>query len=220
VLPLAAQKTPADYVIIGYGIAASPLIEDRTETMQDLVAKGWGPEVLAKAGEVTDASATVISSRFTRGFEELRAVVGKYGKEPWFNDLNGEFTGEIVKYPEEILRVEGPKRDDGTTWEFDAVASLRKLAAPLLWMIAADDSEGPGPETSENLTKLHDEGRPVTIATFPGTEHGIHLIRKTADGKREQIGYSPGYFAMELEFARTGRLARRYPGVEIIRAAR
>jgi hypothetical protein len=214
VLPLAAQKVPADFVIIGYGIADSPLVEDRTETLQDLTAAGWGPDVLAKAREVTDATGAVIASRFTSGFDALRAVTGKYGKEPWFKDLNGEFTGEIVKYPEQVLRVEGPKRDEGTSWDFDAVGSLRRLPAPLLWMIAGADTEGAGPETAAHLFALQREGRPITVAVFPNTEHGIHLLRTGADGAREEIGYSAGYFPIELDFAR-GRLAKSYGGAEV-----
>ena len=216
-LPLAAQKTPADFVIVGYGIADSPLIEDRTETLQDLAAAGWGADVLSKATEVTDATGAVIASDFTSGFERLKAVVAKYDKEPWFKDLKGEFTGDIVKYPEAVLRVEGPKRDEGTTWEFDAVASLRRLRAPLLWMIAGDDTEGAGEETPRNLFKLQAEGRPITVAVFPHTEHGIHTLRLGVKGRRDEIGYAAGYFPMELDFARTGRLSTHYPGAKVHR---
>jgi pimeloyl-ACP methyl ester carboxylesterase len=218
VLPLAAQMAPADFVIVGYGIADSPLTEDRTETLQDLRAAGWGPEVLAKAGEVTDATGAVIASDFTSGFERLNAVIGKYGREPWFKDLNGEFTGEVTQaamaYPEAVLRVEGPKRDEGTTWEFDAMASLRRLRAPLLWMIAGADTGGAGEETKDNLLTLQREGRPVTIVVFPNTEHGIHLIRST-DGKREEIGYHPGFFGAELDFVKTGSVRRKYGDAEV-----
>lgn len=215
VLPLAAQKASADFVIVGYGIADSPLTEDRTETLQDLAAAGWSSDVTAKAVEVTKATGAVVASDFTSGFAELAAVVAKYGKEPWFKDLKGEFTGEVVKYPESVLRVEGPKRDEGTSWEFDAMASLRRLQVPLLWLIAGKDTEGAGEETKRNLLILQREGRPVTVAIFPETEHGIHLLRTTSSGKREEIGYAPAYFPMELDFAKTGRMRRHYAGIEV-----
>ena len=175
VLPLAAARTPADFAIIGYGIAASPLIEDRTETMQALRAKGWGADVLAKAREVTDATAGVMASRFTSGYPAFNAVVAKYRNEPWFKDLAGEFTGEMVKHSEAELRIGGPAQDDGTTWNVDAVGNLRRIQTPLLWLIAGDDSEGAGAETPETLLTLQAEGRPITVAMFGKTEHGIHL---------------------------------------------
>jgi uncharacterized protein len=219
VLPLAAQKAESDFVIVGYGIAASPLAEDRTETLQGLARKGWGADVASKAAEVMDATAAVMASRFTAGFDRLKAAVAKYGQEPWFKDLEGEFTGEVAKaaalYPEDVLRREGAKRDEGTTWTFDALASLRRLQAPLLWMIAAEDSEGPGPESRANVLQLSEEGRPVSVAIFPDTEHGLHTFRVIEGGRREETGYAPGYFRMELEFATTGRLTGKYQGVEV-----
>ena len=215
ILPLAAQKASADFVIVGYGVAASPLIEDRTETLQDLAAAGWGADVLAKAAEVTDATGAVMASDFTSGFDRLSAAVAQYGKEPWFKDLKGEFTGEIVKYPEAILRVEGPKHDEGTSWEFDAMASLRSLRAPLLWLIAGEDTGGAGDETKRNLLSFQSEGHSVTVLDFPKTEHGIHLVRTAADGKREEIGYHPHYFQAELDFAKTGRVQSSYGDVEV-----
>lgn len=220
ILPLAAAKTKADFVIVGYGIAASPLVEDRTETLDDLSAAGWGPDVLAKARQVTDATGAVIASRFTTGYEGLSAVVAKYRSEPWFKDLNGEFTGEIVKYPEAILRTEGPKRDEGTSWGFDAVGSLKRLKAPLLWIIAGADSEGPGEESRDNLLALKKSGKDITVALFPDTEHGIHEFRLSPAGSREETRYARGYFEMELEFARRGRLAGTYGKVQLLGSRR
>lgn len=217
VLPLAATRAKVDFVIVGYGIAASPATEDRNETLQDLAAAGWGTDVLAKAAEVTDATAGVVGSRFTAGYERFNAIVAKYRDEPWFKDLNGEYTGEVVKYSEAQLRVGGPARDDGTPWNHDARGVLAQLRTPLLWMVAGQDTEGPGPETPAALLELKGAGQPFTIVRFPNAEHGIHDIRVSAAGKREEIGYGRGYFAMELDFTRHGRLTRGYPGVEVLR---
>jgi uncharacterized protein len=217
ILPIAATRTPVDFVIIGYGIAASPLIEDRTETLQDLKAAGWGPDVLAKAREVTDATAGVMKTHFTGGYETFNAVVRKYRNEPWFKDLKGEFTGELVKHSEPELRVGGPAQDDGTTWEVDAVGNLRRVSAPLLWMVAGDDTQGAGPETPEALLTLKSEGRPITVAWFANTEHGIHEFRVSKSGAREETRYARDYFRMELEFARRGRLRSLYPRVDMLK---
>ena len=220
ILPLAATKTRADFVIVGYGVAASPLAEDRTETFQNLVAKGWGPDVLAKAREVTDATGGVMAARFKGGYERLQAVVEKYRGEPWFKDLEGEFTGKMVQYPEAVLREMGPKIDVGTTWDHDALGVLRRLETPLLWVLAADDTGGAGQETREALLALAAEGRPVTIASFPGTEHGILEYRTGPKGERVETRYADGFFRMEMDFARTGRLSGSYGRAEVLAAPR
>lgn len=216
VLPLAASRTRADFVIIGYGIAASPIEEDRTETLQDLTAAGWGPEVLAKAEAVIAAADELIRSNFSRGYERLAEVRASYGAEPWFKDLKGEFTGEIAHHSEAELKLIGPAQDVGAPWDYDAVAALRRLKAPLLWMVAEADTEGAGPETPRALFGLQREGRPITVAVFPNTEHGLHLFLARG-GRREHLGYPAGYFRMELDFARSGRLAGPYAGAETFR---
>jgi dienelactone hydrolase len=216
ILPLAAARTPVDYVIIGYGVAASPLIEDRTETFQDLTAAGWGPDVLQKAREVTDATAGVVASHFKDGYGPLNAAVAKYRGEPWFKDLKGEFTGEVVKHSEAELRFGGPAQDQGTTWNVDAVGNLSRVPAPLLWMFAGDDTQGAGPETIENLMLLKAQGRPITLAVFGKTEHGIHYYRLGKNGERQETRYAPDYFKMELDFARRGRVGLIHPSAEVL----
>jgi dienelactone hydrolase len=210
ILPLAATKTKADFVIVGYGVAASPLAEDRTETLQDLAAKGWGPDVLKKALEVTDATSAVMAARFRGGYEQLNAVVAKYRGEPWFKDLAGEYTGRMVQHSEAALREIGPTVDVGTTWDHDAVGVLRKLDTPLLWMIAADDTGGAGQDTEETLLALAAQGRPITVASFPATDHGLLEYRLDDKGERVSTRYAEGFFQMELDFARKGRLSGPY----------
>jgi pimeloyl-ACP methyl ester carboxylesterase len=220
VLPLAATKTDVDFVIVGYGIAASPLVEDRTQTMQDLAAAGWGADVLAKAREVTDATAAIRLAHFASGYEKFNDAVARYRNEPWFKNLKGEYTGEMIKYTEAQLRVGGPQRDEGTLWDFDAVGVLGRLKTPLLWMVAGKDSEGPGEETPVNLLALKALGHPISVALFPNAEHGIHELRILPDGRRELVAYGRSYFAMEMDFARNGRLKRSYPGAKLLQPPR
>jgi alpha-beta hydrolase superfamily lysophospholipase len=215
VLPLAASRTAVDFVIVGYGIAASPLTEDRNETLQDLRIAGWGPDVLRKATEVIEATATIMRSHFTAGFGALKTVVDRYAAEPWFRDLKGEFTGEMARLSEADIRRIGAEAEVGTPWDYDAVSALRAVPCPLLWMIAGDDTEGAGPETPAALRSLRREGRPVTIALFPHTEHGIHLLRQVGR-TAEHVGYAAGYFRMEIDFARDGEAGGAYEGAQFI----
>ena len=159
-------------------------------------------------------------ARFQGGFETFNAIVAKYRNEPWFKDLKGQFTGEMVRYTEAQIRAAGPSQDDGTTWEYDAMAGLRRLDAPLLWLLAGDDTGGAGPETRSNLLTLKHEGRPVTVVNFPATEHGLMEFRTSVGGERVQTRYAEGSMRIRLDFARDGRLKGPYGKAEILPRSR
>lgn len=203
--PLTATLTPVDYVIARYGLAESPLAEDREQVMLDLRSKGYGPDVLAKAREVTDATGRVVASGFKSGWDELAAVTAKYRDELWFKDFRGEFSGDVARNPPELVRVVGPQRDVGTTWEYEPMDVLPKVKAPILWVLAAEDLEAPVAETRRRLLSLQKAGQPITVIEFPKTDHGIREF-EVVEGKREYTRYADGYYQAVLEFTRTGRL--------------
>jgi pimeloyl-ACP methyl ester carboxylesterase len=211
VAPLAATRTPVDFVIVGFGLADSPLSENRDEALQDLEAAGYSDAATrAKALEVIAATEAVVVSHFERGYEELDRVRKKYGKEKWFSSVKGEFTGELLKYPNFALRIVGPMRDPGTTWNYDSVATLQRLDTPLLWVLAEDDTSAPPAITRGRLLKLAAEGRPVTVVQFPDTDHGILEYETSEDGERRETRYAEGYFRSTADFARDGRLSPPY----------
>lgn len=207
VAPLAATKVEADFVIVGFGLAEGTLAEDREEVMLDLREKGWGPDVLARARDITDATAVVMASDFREGYAELEAVKAKYGAEPWLKDIEGEFTGRMLAYPSEVLRVEGPKTDVGTSWEYDPMPTLRALDTPLLWVLASEDREAVPTETRKRLLGLIADGRPITLLEFPATDHGMYEFETGADGKRTMTRVTDGFTRAVLDFSKAGRLA-------------
>lgn len=207
VAPLAATKAPVDFVIVGYGMADSPLAENRDEALQDLAAAGFTDAATrAKALEVIAATEAVIVSRFESGYERLDAVKKKYGKEPWFKAVKGEFTGEMLKYPGFALRIVGPLRDVGTTWNYDSIATLQRLNVPLLWVLAGEDTSAPPEVTRARLLKLVAAGKPFTVMEFPGTEHGILEFETDEKGVRTETRYAEGFLRTTIDFARDGKL--------------
>ncbi|WP_372707283.1 alpha/beta hydrolase family protein [Brevundimonas sp.] len=201
VAPLAAGLTPVEFVIVGFGLTESPLEENRAETIQDVAEAGFDAEAQRKAGELADAAGVVIASRYRSGYAELGRLKRRYGDEPWFAHVKGEFTGELVRYPPWVLRIFGPSRDVGTSWDHQSEPPLRALEVPLLWMLAGADRSAPPATTRGLLTRLISEGRRITLADFPETDHGIITFRPGAKGERVQTGYASGYFPMILDFA-------------------
>lgn len=195
IAPLAATRAPVDFVIAAYGMAEGPLAEDRDEVLGTLSARGWGADVLTKAREVTAATGRVMASRFREGYDELSLVKDKYSDEPWFADIDGEFSGDLVRYPGWALRIAGPWFDLGTTWHYDPLPVLESLDVPTLWILGGRDTEAPMAATLAILESLQERGRPVDVAVFPSAEHGIIDVEGEGEARR-MLGHSPGYFGL------------------------
>jgi pimeloyl-ACP methyl ester carboxylesterase len=204
IAPLAATMTPVDFVVVGYGLAESPFAENRDEALQDV--ERFGPAVEPKAREAIAATELVMGSNFKSGFDRVAAVKARYGKEPWFKSLKGEFTGDLLKYPGWGLRVVGPHFNVGTPWTYDPMPVLRRLNTPLLWVLAGDDTSAPIEETRRRLVTLSVEGRPITVLEYPRTEHGIMEYEEDPKGERIETGYADGWLQTTLDWARDGRL--------------
>jgi pimeloyl-ACP methyl ester carboxylesterase len=221
VAPLAAKIEPVDFVIVGFGLAVSPLDEVREAIAFDLTSRGDGPDVLAKAMHIADAVSTIIASDFRTGYEQLAAVRVKYGKEPWFKYVHGDIAFYLLETPEAKLREQGPVLLAGVPANYDPMPVLRNLDTPQLWILAADDHDTPSAETERRLRALQANGKPITVAVFPHTEHGIYEYETTADGGRVDTRNPEGYFAMMRDFilARSARYATlRHQGLEPARA--
>ncbi|HXG99684.1 MAG TPA: alpha/beta fold hydrolase [Sphingomicrobium sp.] len=205
VAPLAARKAAADFVVVSYGMAQSPLDEDREEVFDNLRRAGYGADVLAKAKEITDAAGKIMASRFTQGFEEFDAARAKYRNEPWFKMIKGEFTGEMLAYPSDAIRQLSPTRDRGTTWDYDAYGTLKSLGIPMLWVLAEKDEEAPSATTLSILRNLQREKPELDVAVYPDTDHGImHFVEK--NGERQNTRLAASYQTLVTEWIRTRRL--------------
>lgn len=204
VAPLAALKGGADFVIAAYGMAESPLAEDREEVMQSLRRAGHGEEVLAKAREVTEATARVMASDFKDGFEDLAATKKKYKGEAWVKDMDGEFSDEFMSTPNWLIKIIGPFLDVGTSWEYDPRPTLEAIDVPHLWILAGDDSEAPHEKTLEILRDIQQSRPNLDIVVFPGTEHGIYEYRMNAEGEPEPVRFAAGYYPLIRDFILTG----------------
>lgn len=206
VAPLAATRTDVDFVQVAYGLAESPAAEDREQVMHELRTAGHGPEVLAQAREVTDATAAFMVDSGA-GAAGLREVKRKYADAPWWTSIRGEFSGDVLKYPVWVVRLVLPLFDRGTPWNHDPMPVLKAVSAPQLWMLAAQDLEAPHAGTVRQLATLADSGHPVTAVVFPNTDHGIVEFETAADGTRTKTRYAEGYLQMTMDWIRDGRLA-------------
>lgn len=209
VAPLAATQIAVDRVIVGYGLAISPNDEDREQVLLEMTALGYAAADLAEADEVARATGVLMASGFREGFDEYARVRKAFGSRPWFSQINGEYTGEILSYPALVLRLLAPiaRRigNQGTTWDYDPMPVLNALTVPQLWVIAGDDTEAPPATTLNRLSDLKRDGKAVTILEFPNTDHGIVEFVEI-DGGRISTRVADGYLRAVADFARRGAL--------------
>lgn len=220
VAPLAARIEPVDFVIVGFGLAVSPLEEDREAIALDLTSRGYGPDVVAKAMKIADATAEILLSDFRDGYQQLAAVRAQYGAEPWFKYVRGDVSFFILDNAEAKLRDIGPPLLPGVPLQYDPLPVLRNLGVPQLWILAADDLEAPSAETARRLHALAAAGRPIITVMFPHTDHGIYDYELGPDGSRLSTRQPDGYFRMMVDFIRSGRIGTHYGTARISPQAR
>lgn len=198
VAPRAATDAGADFVAVGFGLLIDPLEEDASQVAAELTEAGYGADVLRQAREITDATGTVMAEHFKQGYEGLAAVKARYGQQPWFAKIKGEFTGDILALDEATLRREGAAKFDNLEldWRYDAMGWLRKVKAPQLWVIAAEDREAPPQTTIDRLQTLRREGHDIAIVRFPATDHGMGEFTQAADGERTTTRITDGYYRL------------------------
>ncbi|WP_133162219.1 alpha/beta hydrolase family protein [Hyphococcus luteus] len=201
VAPLAARKIGADFLVVGFGLVVSPLEENAEQVFDEMRRAGYGEAEIELAREVTDATGEIVASHFSNGFDELKRVKNKYGNKSWFSQIEGEFTGAVLRADDEGLRsgkIEGFD-DAQVPWRHDPLAVLRSLSMPQLWILAGEDRAAPGKVTYERLSMLQEEGLPVTIAVYPHTDHGIVEFTQNDDGSRTYTRFAKGYFRLAAD---------------------
>ena len=219
VAPLAATRAPVAFVIVSFGLAVSVIDEDQEEVALEMRLKGHSQEEIAKALEVASAAEAVFESGFTKGFERFDALRAKYRNEPWYKDLHGNYTHFILPYTAAEAREKFKDSLPGTPFRYDPMPTLRDVQTPQLWILGEDDLEAPSAETSRRIKTLIVEGKPITLALFPGAEHGMTEYEVAPDGERLSTRYAPGYFAMMRDFAQNGELSDSYGSSVVVRPA-
>ncbi|HEV2321094.1 MAG TPA: alpha/beta hydrolase [Gammaproteobacteria bacterium] len=208
--PLAASRIPVDFVIVCFGLAVNVMDEDQESIELQMREKGYSPEVISKALEVGRAAEALFASDFKEGFPEFDAVRAKYGKEPWFKDVRGDFSWLILSHTDDELRAMAKDFDWHTPVYYDGMETLRADKVPQLWVVGGEDYDAPSAETSMRIKSLIADRLPFTLAYYPHAEHGMTLFETGPDGTRDSTNYAPGYFAMIRDFALYGRLSGAY----------
>ena len=205
IAPLAAVRAPADFVVVSYGLAISPLDEDRYEVFGELRAKGYDDSVLTKGRELTAITGRIMLSRFTDGLEDLRKFKAAHADEKWLNEVEGDFTGPLLRSPDEQFTELRAALGFDAILDYDAQAALRRVRVPMLWVVAGKDTEAPSAPTLEFLRALQPAPPQLDIAIFPNADHGI--LEEGEQNGQPYARQSAGYFDLLAHWLRTRNLA-------------
>jgi uncharacterized protein len=208
IAPLAAVRAPADFVVVSYGLAISPLDEDRFEVFDELRAKGYDDSVVAKGRELTSITGRIMLSRFTDGLDDLRKFKAAHAGEKWLQDVEGDFTGPLLRSPDDQFTELRAALGFDAILDYDAQAALRRVRSPMLWVVAGKDTEAPSAPTLEFLRTLQSAPTQLDIAIFPNADHGI--LEEGEERGQPYARQSAGYFDLLAQWIRTRKLAGKF----------
>ncbi|MCW4455684.1 alpha/beta hydrolase [Flavobacterium sp. MXW15] len=210
VAPLAARIEPVDFVVASFGLAVSPLEEDREAIAFDMARGGFGADAVAGAMEIADATATLIESDFTEGYAQLEAVKARYRDAPWYPAVRGNFTWYLLATDPDTIRKEAPGLVRGVPAHYDPMPVLEALDIPQLWLFGGQDRDAPPGETLRRLAALQRDGRPIVTAVFADADHGMYEFETAANGERVSTRQPDGYFRLMADFILGRSLQPRY----------
>jgi len=208
IAPLAAVRAPADFVVVSYGLAISPLDEDRNEVFDEMTAKGYDDSVMAKARELTSITGRIMLSRFTDGLDDLRKFKAAHAGEKWLNDAEGDFTGPLLRSPDDKFTELRAALGFDAILDYDAQAALRRVRVPMLWVVAGKDTEAPSRPTLEFLRALQPAPPQLDIAVFPHADHGI--LEEGEQNGQPYARNAAGYFDLLAHWIRTRNLTGKF----------
>src|SRR3546814_10498119 len=130
VAPLAATRTKADFVAVGFGLVASPIEEDREQMVSEVRAAGLGKGAEALVNRLSAATSKLVLTNFTQGYDTLDAVRREMAAQPWAAAINGEYSGAIARMTNDELKRLGRARFDNVEliWAYDAVAEIGRAS--------------------------------------------------------------------------------------------
>ncbi|NRF68344.1 alpha/beta hydrolase [Aquincola sp. S2] len=206
VAPLAATRSPADFVAVGFGLVVSPIEEDREQLLDEARQMKLDASAVKQVEQLSRATATLVRSHFAQGHEALARVRRDIGEAAWGQKIKGEHSGDMLRMSEADLRRVGRARFDNLEliWDYDASATLQRLKVPLLWVLAGEDREAPIAATRAILSRLVAAGKPVDAYTFPETDHGMVEFRVNADGSRTATRITDGYLRLLGDWMKEG----------------
>ncbi len=202
VAPLAATLTPVDFVVVSYGLIASPIEEDLDQMLLEAQRHNLSASELKQIHRLSKITAKILLSNFNAGLAELEQLRMQLKSQSWVNKINGEYSGAMLRMGDKDLRRFGLAYFDNLEliWDYESMPVLKKLQVPILWVVAENDREAPVKRTLKSLRMLRKFNSKLDVYIFPNTDHGMYEYSEMPDGSRNNIRITNGYFRLITEW--------------------
>lgn len=202
VAPLAATRSQADFVVVGYGLVASPIEEDLDQMILEARQQKLDPNSISQIHRLSKITAKIVTSHFSDGLKELKELQQELKTKPWINTITGEHSGAMLRMSQTDLKRIGRAVFDNLEliWDYDSSQVLEKLQSPLLWIAAENDREAPSERTLQQLSQLKQRNAALQVYVFPNTDHGMYEYTEMPDGSRQPTRVTNGYFQLVAEW--------------------
>ncbi|HEY0892829.1 MAG TPA: alpha/beta hydrolase, partial [Cellvibrio sp.] len=122
VAPLAATRSHVDFVVVGYGLVASPIEEDLDQMILEAQQKKFSSEDINQIHRLSVVTAKILTSHFTNGLKELEVLRKEYKTKPWVNSINGEYSGAMLRMSDTDLQRVGRAVFDNLEliWDYES----------------------------------------------------------------------------------------------------
>ena len=184
------------------GALMAPVLEQSADRPSGIVRGGGGADISPLMAEgIPGAGFLVESSRYFWYHHTAADTADKLDPREVQRCVAAMaiFAGDI---PGILLRMFGPMRNRGTTWNHDPLPVVRSLHVPQFWMIAANDTEAPPEVTVSRICALQAEGLPIDLAIYPGADHGMVLTGRTGAAVRT-TGHVHDYYPQVAHWIRS-----------------
>ncbi|OZY86384.1 hypothetical protein CBP51_04985 [Cellvibrio mixtus] len=202
VAPLAATLTPVDFLVVSYGLIASPIEEDLDQMLLEAQEQQLSASQLKQVRRLSKITAKILLSSFNTGFVELEQLRKELKMQLWINKINGEYSGAMLRMSDNDFRRIGHAYFDNLEliWNYESMPVLKKLQVPILWIVAENDREAPVERTLQSLRILKKLNSKLQVYIFPNTDHGMYEYNERPDGSRNKIRITDGYFRLITEW--------------------
>lgn len=218
IVPLAAGRSQAEFIGIGYGLAVDIAEEDAAQVTMELRERSYSDDIVAKGRTITAVTARIVKSGYREGLDELESMQQQFGKTPWFAAIKGAYTGVFLNMSVDLIRKNGMPRFDSwhVDWSQDPMQVLRTVTVPQLWVFAKEDRQAPIGQSLERLTMLRKQGNPITMVVFPETEHGMWNYEQAPDFSRKHTRVAAGFYDLMADWAK-GSMNGKYGNSRLLR---
>lgn len=202
VAPLAATLTSVDFIVVSYGLVASPIEEDLDQMLLEAQQLQLSTNQLKQIRRLSKITAKILLSNFNAGFVELEDLRKELKLQFWANSIKGEYSGAMLRMSDKDLKRIGYAYFDNLEliWNHESMPVLKKLQVPILWILAEKDREAPVERTLHSLYTLKKFNSKLHVYIFPATDHGMYEYHEMPNGSRNNIRVTDGYFRLIAEW--------------------